>query len=197
MGGLRLKPAVLVLAGLWLAGPCLVGLSACEQGKPRHLPPDPMALAPPTAEAQAQAQAQSQAPMVEGALSSGLTKRGVATGVFLDHAGAAIDPRSRQPASTPAGQPIAFDGFGFDMAAKAPAKGVDVVVDGRAFGTAYGRARPDVAQFFKTPGLVNVGFKTVLPADTLAVGPHTVVIRVVSANGQGYFDSPAIPFSVK
>ncbi len=188
-----MKPAVLALAGLCLAAPCLVGLSACEKGKPRHPPRDPMALATPAAESQAQLQA----PKAEGVLSTGLAKRGVATGFFLDHAGAASDPRTRQPASTPAGQPMVFDGFAFDAAAKAPAKGVDVVVDGKAYGTAYGRARADVAQFFKAPALVNVGFRTVLPADTVAVGNHTVVVRVVSSDGQGYFDSPPIPFSVR
>lgn len=30
-----------------------LGLAACEQGKPRHPPPDPMALAPATAPAEA------------------------------------------------------------------------------------------------------------------------------------------------
>jgi hypothetical protein len=186
----RLKPAALVLAGFCATGLCLVGLSACEQGKPRHPPPDPMAIAPPDAEAGPRPGA------APDALSTGLAKRGGAAGVFLDHAGQAVDPRSRQPATTSGDQPMAFDGFGFDAAAKAPAKGVDVVVDGKAFGTTYGAPRADVAQFFKAPSLVNVGFKTVLPAGSLAAGPHTVVVRVVAADGKGYFDSPPIPFSV-
>jgi hypothetical protein len=183
----RLKPAALVLAGL-----CLVGLSACEQGKPRHPPPDPMAIAPP-----AEVQAGPGAGGAPDALSTGLAKRGGTAGIFLDHAGQAVDPRSRQPATTSGDQPMAFDGFGFDAAAKTPGKGVDLVVDGKAYGTVYGAPRPDVAQFFKAPGLVNVGFKAVLPAGSLAAGPHTVVVRVVAADGGGYFDSPAIPFTVR
>ena len=186
-----MKPAVLLLAGLCVAGPSLMGLSACEQGKPRHPPPDPMALAPPPDVLDARPGAPADA------LSAGLAKRGDAAGFFLDHAGAAIDPRTRQPASTPGDQPVVFDGFGFDAAAKTPAKGVDVVVDGKAYATTYGAARPDVAQFFKTPGLVKVGFKAVLPAGSLAAGPHTVIVRIVAADGGGYYDSPGIPFSVK
>jgi hypothetical protein len=178
-----LKPYVLALANLALAG---LALGACEQGKPRHPPPDPLALA--TLPGQA-------AVGPAGALSVGLAKRPEAAGFFLDHAGAAVDPRSRQPAVTAAGQPTIFDGFGFDAPAKLPAKGVDVVVDGKAYGATYGTPRPDVAKFFNAPGLVNVGFRTILPAGSLAVGAHTVLVRVVAADGKGYFDSPAIAFS--
>jgi hypothetical protein len=178
-----LKPYVLAFAGLALAA-----LAACEQGKPRHPPPDPMALAPSAATPGGAVPA--------GVLSAGLAKRPETAGFFLDHAGAAVDPRSRQPAVTPAGQATVFDGFGFDAPAKAPGKGVDVVVDGNAYGTVYGAARPDVASFFKAPGLVNVGFKAVVPAGALAPGAHTVVVRVVAADGKGYFDSPTVAFSV-
>jgi hypothetical protein len=176
-----LKPYVLALAGLVLSGLC-----ACEQGKPRHPPPDPMALAPPSPGGAVAADV----------LSTGLAKRPEAAGFFLDRVGAAIDPRSRQPAATPAGQATVFEGFGFDAPAKTPAKGVDVVVDGNAYGTVYGAARPDVANFFKAPALVNVGFRAVLPAAALAPGAHTVMVRVVAADGKGYFDSPTVAFSV-
>ncbi|MGZ3377318.1 MAG: hypothetical protein ACXU8S_12025 [Phenylobacterium sp.] len=178
-----MKPYALALAGLAAAA-----LAGCEQGKPRHPPPDPMAVAPPSATPDGAAPA--------GVVSAGLAKRPEAAGFFLDHAGAAVDPRSRQPAVTPAGQATVFDGFGFDAPAKAPARGVDVVIDGKAYGTTYGAARPDVASYFKAPGLVKVGFKVVLPAGALAVGPHTVLVRVVAADGRGYFDSPIVPFSV-
>lgn len=183
-----MKPHVRAAAGLALSL-ALATLGACEQGKPRHPPPDPMAIAPP-------ADATAAGPAPAGVLSAGLVKRPEAAGFFLDHAGAAVDPRSRQPAVTPAGQATVFDGFGFDAPAKAPAKGVDIVVDGKAYGTVYGAARPDVASFFKTPGLVKVGFKAVLPPGALAVGAHTVVVRVVAADGKGYFDSPTVAFTV-
>lgn len=178
--------------GLVLAGAALSGLAACEQGKPRHPPPDPMAL-PASAEAPTIAQPV-QAPT--GAISTGLPKRPQPPGFFLDHAGAAVDPFSRQPASTPAGQATVFDGFAFDATVKAPARGVDVVVDGKAYGASYGSARPDVAAYFKAPALVKVGFRTTLPAGALAVGAHTVLLRVVATDGKGYFDSPVAVFSV-
>ena len=178
-----MKPHVLAFAGL-----TLMALAACEQGKPRHPPPDPMAIAPPAATPGGAVPAD--------VLSAGLSPRPEAAGFFLDRIGAAIDPRGHPPAVTPAGQLTVFDGFGFDAPAKTPAKGVDVVVDGNAYGTVYGAARPDVASFFKTTALVNVGFRAVLPAGALTPGAHTVLVRVVAADGKGYFDSPTVAFTV-
>ncbi len=108
-----------------------------------------------------------------------------------------MDPYTRRPAITAASQPIVLDGFGFDLTAKAPARGVDVVIDGKAYGTAYGRPRGDVATYFKNPALSHVGFRTVLPPGTLAVGAHTAIVRVISADGTGYYDSPAVAFEVQ
>jgi hypothetical protein len=164
-----------------------LALSACEEGKPRHPPPDPMALAPAVSEPSAP---------TEG-LSAGLTKRAEPAGFFLDHVGQAVDPRGRPPAVTAASAPLLLDGFGFDPVAKLPAKGVDLVVDGKIYGARYGAARQDVANYFKAPALVNVGFTASLPSGNLSVGPHVVVVRVISADGRGYFDSPAIPFQAK
>ena len=191
-----MKSYVLILARFALTGVALAGLTACEQGKPRHPPPDPMAVAPP-ASAAAPALAAGAGVTPSEPLSEGLSKRREVAGFFLDHAGAAVDPRSRQPAVTPAGQPTVFDGFGYDAVAKLPARGVDVVVDGKAYPAAYGAQRPDVAQFFKIPALINVGFKATLPAEALTPGAHLVLVRVVAADGKGYFDSPAVPFMVK
>jgi hypothetical protein len=174
----RLIPTAAAMASLTLG--------ACEQGKPRHPPPDPMAL-PAVAEA---------TPPTEG-LSAGLVKRAEVAGFFLDHIGQATDPRGKPPAVTAAGAPILLNGFAFDPVAKTPAKGVDVVVDGKTYGTKYGAARTDVATFFKAPALVNVGFTVTLPASSLAAGAHAVVVRVVSSDGRGYFDSPEIPFQAK
>jgi hypothetical protein len=167
-----------------------LALGACEQGKPRHPPPDPMALAPDAAGPAA-------AP-TEG-LSAGLAKRSAPAGFFIDHIGQATDPTGKPQAAavTAANAPILLDGFAFDPVAKAPAKAVDVVVDGKTYGTKYGAARTDVASFFKAPALVAVGFRVTLPSGSLAPGPHALVVRVVSADGAGYFDSPEIPFQVK
>jgi len=166
-------------------------LAACDKAKPRHLPPDPFAAPPP-------ALVDGPAPTAPGqALSPGLSKRPEIPAFTLDHAGAAPDPLNRQPAETPAGKPTVFDGFGFDGLAKAPAKGVDVVIDAKPYGATYGGKRKDVADHFNDPALAAVGFTVTLPAAALASGPHTAVVRVITADGKGYYESPPIAFAVK
>jgi hypothetical protein len=83
------------------------------------------------------------------------------------------------------------------VVAKVPAKGVDVVIDGKAFPATYGQPRQDVATFTKVPALVPVGFTVTLPAGALAVGEHVAVVRVVAADGLGYFEAPAIKFQIQ
>jgi hypothetical protein len=178
------RPATVALLTVLAAG---LALAACEQGKPRHPPADPMAAGPPPVE---------NAPLPP-VLSDGLSKRPEIAGFFLDHAGAAYDPFNRGPAMTPRDRPVVFDGFGFDPVFKAPAKGVDVMVDGKAYGTVYGSSRQDVASYFSVPGLVKVGFRTVLPTGTLSAGLHTVVLRVIAADGSGYYDSPKLALHVQ
>jgi hypothetical protein len=159
---------------------------ACDEAKPRHTPPDPFATAPP----------QPAAAPSEG-LSKGLAKRPELAGFSLDHIGAARDPLNRQPAETPGYLPTRLDGFGFDPVAKTPGKGVDVVVDGKAYGAAYGKPRQDVANNMNKRSLVHTGFTTTLPAEALPAGPHTAVVRVVAADGKGFFEGPPIRFEVK
>ena len=171
-------PAVLLLATLALA--------ACDNPKPRPIPVDPMAAQPPPA---------TPVPPPRDGMSAGLSKLPQVAAVTPDRIGAAQDPLNRQPAATSAAQPILIDGFAFDPAAKLPAKGVDVVIDGKAYGTAYGASRQDVSTYFKTPALEPSGFAVTLPAATLAKGPHVLVLRVIAADGMGYFESPKIPFS--
>jgi hypothetical protein len=186
-----LAPALLAPALLppaLLAAAILVpALAACDRAKPRHPPPDPFAIAPPP----------EAAPAGGRALSAGLRKRAEPAGFFLDHIGQAVDPFNRPPAVTPAGAEIVLDGFGFDPVAKAPGRGVDAVVDGVAYPARYGHARQDVARYFKAPALVDVGFRAALPAGALAPGVHTAKVRVISADGSSYFESPAVSFQVR
>ena len=129
-------------------------------------------------------------------MSAGLAKRPEFPGFYLDRIGAAPDPVNRQPAATPGDVAIVLSGFGFDAVAKVPAKGVDLVIDGKAYGAAYGGSRPDVASYFKTPPLALTGYTVTLPAGTLPKGPHALVVRVIAADGKGYFESPPVPFTV-
>jgi hypothetical protein len=178
-----LKPfAVTALAVLVLAG-----VAGCDNPKPRQVPPDPMAKALPPAGPVA--------PPRDGA-TAGLAKRTETAAFYLDRVGDALDPANKQPAGTPGDAPILLSGFGFDSVAKAPAKGVDVVIDGKAYATTYGGAREDVANYFKTPGLSATGYTVTLPAGFLVNGPHKVAVRVIAADGKGYFESPLVPFTV-
>jgi hypothetical protein len=178
---------ILIAATLCAVMAAGLTLSACEKGKPRHVPVDPMALAPPPPGPVA-------AP-TEG-LSAGLPKLPAYPGFSLDRIGDAPDPLNRKPAVTPAAAPLVFSGFGFDPTAKAPARGVDVVVDGKVYGALYGHPRADVAAFFKIPGLTPVGYALTLPPQTLAKGEHSVLVRVIAVDGKGYFESPNYPFTV-
>jgi hypothetical protein len=183
-----LKPTVLALSG-GLAALSLVALSACEQGKPRHLPPDPMAvMAPPTGLA-----AKGPPPH-----SPGLAKRPEQAAFSIDRINEAKDPLNRQPAYVSAGEGLVFQGFGYDPVAQRPAKGVDVVIDDQAaYGTLYGAGRADVAAAAKNPAVTQVGFKTTLPGGLVPVGPHHAVVRVIAADGKGYFDGLPIAFEVR
>jgi hypothetical protein len=170
-----------------LAALVALTLAGCEKAKPRHLPFDPMATPPPQPSASAP---------TEG-LAAGLPKAAAFAEFAIDRVGAAPDPRNRQPAITPAGQPVFIKGFAFDPTAKAPGRGVDLVVDTKVYPAAYGSARRDVARFFKAPGLLAVGFETTLPATALAVGPHQVTVRVIAVDGASYFEGRKISFQVK
>lgn len=159
-------------------------LAACDKPKP---PPAPAAPPAPI----------SAAPSASGPiLSGGLARRPEFPGFYLDHIGAAIDPLNRKPAVTPGAQPIVLNGFGFDPTTKLPARGVDVVIDGKAYPTTYGAPRPDVARFTKVEGLTPVGFTTTLPAGALDSGEHILVVRVIASDGSGYFESPQFKFEV-
>jgi len=161
-------------------------LAACDNPKPRQVPPDPMAAPPPPAAA---------VPAPKDGMSAGLAKRPEFPAFYLDAIGSARDPVNRKPAATAGDTPVTVNGFGFDPVAKVPAKGVDVVIDGKAYGTTYGGSRPDVAAYFKTPGLAVTGYTITLPAGTLAKGPHTLVVRVIAADAKGYFESPPVTFT--
>jgi hypothetical protein len=175
------SPTLATVAVLAVAA---LALAACDKGKPRHPPPDPMAL-PDAPEPPAPLR------------STGLPKSPQPAVFSLDQLGATASPLSKPIVTAPANQPLAFGGFAYDAAAGQPARGVDLVIDGQAGGTIYGAARPDVARHFKSPALLDVGFRATLPAGGLAAGAHTLVIRVVSTDGKAYAESPAIAFQLR
>lgn len=162
-----------------LAALALVSLSACDQPKPR---PGAGASATPIS---AQAKPASQ----------GLAKRSEVAGFYLDSINEAIDPMNK-PAKVVAG-PVTLRGFGFDPVAKAPGAAVDIVIDGKAYPTVYGLERPDVAEYFKAPALLETGFTVTLPAGVVKRGRRQAIVRVVSVDKAGYFDSVVIGFDAR
>ena len=165
-----------------LATLTVLALAGCDQPKPR--PADPQAAGPTAAPAPAPAPA--------GA-SAGLPKRTEMAAFSLDVINEAKDPLNA-PATVSAAGPMTFSGFGFDPVAKAPAAAVDIVIDGVAYPTAYGHQRKDVGDYFKTPALENTGFTVTLPPGAVKAGSHQAIVRVVSADRTGYFDSVVIGF---
>ena len=80
-------------------------------------------------------------------------------------------------------------GWAVDGPRRAPAAGVDVVIDRTVFPTTYGTHRNDVAQYFKRPNYRDTGFTAIIPANTLARGEHWLSIRVVTSDSRCYFES--------
>lgn len=169
-----------------------LSLTACDEPKPRN--PPPAEAPPPVAAAPAAAPAAGAAP---AAASAGLPKREGMAGFYVDYIGAAHDPLNRQPAVAAADKPLTVGGFAFDAASKQPARAVDVVIDGVAYGAAYGTPRDDVATFHKNPALQKVGYAVTIPAGTIPPGDHTLILRVVSTDGGGYQESVPVKFQVR
>ena len=63
------------------------------------------------------------------------------------------------------------------------------------FPTTYGTHRNDVAEYFRRPNYRDTGFTAVIPANAIPRGEHWLSIRVVTADGRCYFQSPG--FRVK
>lgn len=167
-----------------IAAILLLAVTACDRPKPR-----PAAVA-------AAAAAAAGPPTLLPPASSGLIRRVETPDFYLDLINVALDPRNK-PAKIKAGQPATFSGFGFDPIAKTPGKAIDIVIDGVAYGTSYGNDRPDVAVYYKNPAVARSGFRITLPAVAIKRGAHKVMVRVVSADGTSYFDSPAISFRAR
>ncbi|MCR5878340.1 hypothetical protein [Phenylobacterium sp. J367] len=167
-----MRPTLALAAGLVL-------LAACDSPKPRPAPPPLPAAAIPPEGAAAAAPVTAEIP-VAVALSEGLARRAEPASFYLDQIGKAVNPMSQTPAVTDADGPLLISGFAFDGAAKAPAQGVDVVIDGVARPAAYGVARQDVADHFKNPKLAAVGFNLNLPAGA----PDARRAQAVAARGR-------------
>ncbi|WP_296595143.1 hypothetical protein [Phenylobacterium sp.] len=141
------------------------------------------------------AAAQAGKPTVTPPASAGLQARPEPLPFSLDLINEGQEPRVHR-VSIRGGRPVTFAGWAYDPVARGGGKGVDIVLDGVAYGAGYGRPRPDVADHFKIPAVAASGFAVTLPAYAVGKGKHTVVVRLVAADGLAYFDGPAIEFRV-
>jgi acetyltransferase-like isoleucine patch superfamily enzyme len=129
-------------------------------------------------------------------VSDGLTRRLEYCPAYLDKAGSAFDPLNNPDAATSGAEPIDLRGFAFDGPARALARGVELVIDGVAYAARYGLWRADVAKSQDDGALGGCGFVLTLAPQALAAGPHTVSVRVIGADGRGYYEGPEHSFKV-
>ena len=87
-------------------------------------------------------------------------------------------------------------GWAVDHPNRAPASGVDLVIDRMVFPSSYGAHRNDVAQFFRRPSYRDTGFNATIPAHAIAAGEHWLSLRVVSSQGSCYYQSPSVRLTV-
>jgi hypothetical protein len=90
---------------------------------------------------------------------------------------------------------IGISGWAQDAATKGLAGGVEVVLDGTPYTAKYGIPRGDVADHFKRPEIMNCGYLLELRAGQLTKGPHSVSVRILSADKKSYTEGPTVQFT--
>ena len=131
------------------------------------------------------------------ALSQNLRPRPGYTNHYVDMIGPVFDPLKKQPVRVPGTGPIKVSGFAVDAPAKAPAGGVDIVIDGVPYRATYGSPRPDVAASFKRPAMGAAGYEYTIPAGALKPGPHQLQVRIIAADVKTYYTGDTVPFTVE
>jgi hypothetical protein len=127
-----------------------------------------------------------------------LRRGSTATQYNLEFVGSAVEPLLRQAEAIGDGaQDITVSGWAVDTAARQAAGGVEVVVDGRGFKAEYGMDRVDVSAGLNEPLYRRSGFQFVFPPKTLPPGAHSVSLRIITANLDGYYDTPTVRLVVR
>ncbi len=84
--------------------------------------------------------------------------------------------------------PITLTGWAVDDTAGNVAGGVFASVDdAMAFPADYGIDRPDVAAALKNPVAQKSGFSVTIPPNALAIGRHTLTIKIVTTDRKSYY----------
>jgi hypothetical protein len=106
-------------------------------------------------------------------------------------------PCDQPGAHAPAVEDFKVYGWAVDHPNRAPATGVDVVIDRLVFPSTYGAYRNDVAESYRRPNYRDTGFTAIIPANTLPAGEHWLSLRVVSSDGGCYYQSPGVRLTVE
>ena len=88
---------------------------------------------------------------------------------------------------------LVLAGWCADPIARTRGQTIFIIADGhRRLVThrAYGVARADVATYFATPSLTDVGFRIEVAARELGLGKHELQVALVSADSRGYYRFP-------
>jgi hypothetical protein len=81
---------------------------------------------------------------------------------------------------------LKIEGWAFDEESGQLASGVEIMIDGVFHAAGYGLDRPDLSDLSLCGPCVRAGFRSDFSAIGLAPGPHTIAIRVISADGASY-----------
>lgn len=84
--------------------------------------------------------------------------------------------------------PITLTGWAVDNTAGNVAGGVFASVDDTmAFSADYGIDRPDVVAALKNPVTQKSGFSVTIPPNALAIGRHTLTLKIVTTDRKSYY----------
>lgn len=108
----------------------------------------------------------------------------------INRLGPASGPFGTDPVHVDRSRDFTVSGWAVDQAAEASGAGVDVLMDQTPIQAIYGLDRADVVLALKQPGYQLSGFMAAVPASRFAPGSHTLALRVVSADGRCYYQTP-------
>jgi hypothetical protein len=129
-------------------------------------------------------------------ISQNLTRNPATPECVLDNIGQVSNPAAQKSVQVPGDASFGITGWAVDATNKAPAGGIDAVIDGAPYAAHYGSTRTDVANHFNQPAYLNSGFELFVAPGQLSKGPHSVAIRVISNDKKSYYQGPVVQFSV-
>ena len=115
----------------------------------------------------------------------------------LESVGSVVNPLTKRVVEVSSAGNWAVAGWAVDQANKAPAAGVDVVIDGRAYRAQYGEDRLDVANHFNVPAYQKSGFKFTVPAGAIGKGRHELRVRVILSDRNAYQEGVPVPLEIQ